>query len=188
MGKRYEECRYCVDNRLTDNYGHCKYCRRTISSGGNPDRFRDARVVDSTEKIERPKVPVMFDKLTLQDVHPDCYKELDIKNVIFNPPATIVFWNDGTKTVVKAAEGDEFDPEKGIAMAISKKIFGNQGSYYNKIKKWTKGYEKESDELTLNACDLMEGLRRSIKNLRSIRINGTTLGEIVDKKEGALND
>lgn len=42
-----------------------------------------------------------------------------IKNVIFNPPATIVFWKDGTKTVVKA-QGETFDPEKGLAMAISR--------------------------------------------------------------------
>ena len=40
-----------------------------------------------------------------------------IKKVIFNDPATIVFWNDGTKTVVQA-HGDAFDPEKGLAMAI----------------------------------------------------------------------
>ena len=41
-----------------------------------------------------------------------------IKKVIFNDPATIVFWKDGTKTVVKRQEGAEFDPEKGLAMAI----------------------------------------------------------------------
>lgn len=41
-----------------------------------------------------------------------------IKKVIFNDPATIVFWKDGTKTVVKCQEGTKFDPEKGLAMAI----------------------------------------------------------------------
>lgn len=60
----------------------------------------------------------------------------EIKNVIFNDPATIVFWEDGTKTVVKCQDGDEFDPEKGLAMAIAKKAYGNKGSYYNKMKKW----------------------------------------------------
>lgn len=42
-----------------------------------------------------------------------------IKKVIFNPPATIVFWENGSKTVVKA-KGEAFDPEKGLAMAISR--------------------------------------------------------------------
>ena len=42
-----------------------------------------------------------------------------IEKVIFNPPATIVFWKDGSKTVVKA-QGDVFNPETGLAMAISR--------------------------------------------------------------------
>ena len=42
-----------------------------------------------------------------------------IKKVIFNPPATIVFWKDGSKTVVKA-QNAEYDPEKGLAMAIAR--------------------------------------------------------------------
>lgn len=71
-----------------------------------------------------------------------------IKNVIFNDPATIVFWNDGSKTVVKAQDGDEFDPEKGLAMAISKKILGNKGNYYKTFEKWLP--KEEPIELTLN--------------------------------------
>lgn len=59
-----------------------------------------------------------------------------IKNVIFNNPATIVFWADGTKTVVKC-EHEDFDPEKGLAMAIVKKTMADNHSYYNEIfKKW----------------------------------------------------
>ena len=64
------------------------------------------------------------------------YNQFKIKNVIFNPPATIVFWRDGTKTVVKCGEHDIYDPEKGIAMAIAKRAFGDKGNYYNKIKEW----------------------------------------------------
>ena len=60
----------------------------------------------------------------------------EIKNVIFNDPATIVFWDDGTKTVVKCQDGDKFDPEKGLAMAIVKKAYGNKSNYCNKMKKW----------------------------------------------------
>lgn len=58
-----------------------------------------------------------------------------IKDVIFNPPVTIVFWSDNTKTVVKCCADETFDPEKGIAMAFFKKMFGNTGSYNNIIKK-----------------------------------------------------
>lgn len=59
-----------------------------------------------------------------------------IKNVIFAPPATIVYWLDGSKTVVKCSEKDVFDPEKGLAMAIAKRCGGNKGSYYKEIQNW----------------------------------------------------
>lgn len=51
--------------------------------------------------------------------------EPKIKEIIFNGPATIVFWPDGTKTVVKCDPRDEFDPEKGLAMACAKKLLGD---------------------------------------------------------------
>lgn len=59
-----------------------------------------------------------------------------IKNVIFAPPATIVYWSDGSKTVVKCSEKDVFDPEKGLVMAIAKRCGGNKGSYYKEIQNW----------------------------------------------------
>lgn len=62
--------------------------------------------------------------------------ELTIKRVIFNAPATIVFWLDGSKTVVKAQNGEPFDKEKGLAMAICKKLSGNRGAYYDIFKEW----------------------------------------------------
>lgn len=58
-----------------------------------------------------------------------------IKKVKFNPPATIVFWTDNTKTVVKC-KGEDYDPEKGLAMCISKKVLGDRGNYYEVFKKW----------------------------------------------------
>ena len=62
----------------------------------------------------------------------------DIEKVIFNDPATIVFWNDGSKTVVKTQNGEKYDKEKGLAMAISKKVSGNNSKYYDTFKKWIK--------------------------------------------------
>ena len=68
--------------------------------------------------------------------------KFDIKDVIFNDPATIVIWADGTKTVVKA-ENEPFDPEKGLAMAISKRALGNKYDYYDTFKKYVGRYEKK---------------------------------------------
>ena len=55
-----------------------------------------------------------------------------IKKVIFHEPAVIVYWSDKTKTVVKVREGDEWDPEKGLAMAIIKKTMGLK-EFYKKL-------------------------------------------------------
>lgn len=83
-----------------------------------------------------------------------------IKKVIFNPPATIVLWADGTKTVVKA-EHESYDPEKGLAMCISKRALGNQGNYYETFKKWLPANEdlNSLQSFIENLCDI---LRRSI--------------------------
>ena len=67
-----------------------------------------------------------------------------IKNVVFNDPATIVEWKDGTKTVVQARDGEKFDPEKGLAMAISKKAMGNKRDYYHVFKHYLKKVTNES--------------------------------------------
>lgn len=71
-------------------------------------------------------------------------EEVTIKNVIFNPPATIVFWSNGDKTVVKCDEIEKFDPEKGMAMAISKHALGNKGNYYNEFIKYAGEYIRKT--------------------------------------------
>ena len=64
--------------------------------------------------------------------------KLNIRKVIFNNPATIVFWLDGTKTIVKKADDEPWDPEKGLAMVIIKKYFGTN----KEIKKIILALEK----------------------------------------------
>lgn len=61
---------------------------------------------------------------------------LRIKKIIFRDPATIVFWEDNTKTIVKvhSFDGkylDRYDPELGVFFCYLKKIFGKE--YYETI-------------------------------------------------------
>lgn len=70
-------------------------------------------------------------------------------DVIFNDPATIIIWSDGSKTVVKCRDGEEFDPEKGFAMAISKKVLGNKYDYYDVFKKYIGKYNKKKFKTAL---------------------------------------
>ena len=59
-----------------------------------------------------------------------------INRVIFNNPATIIFWKDGTKTVVKCQSGDTYDEEKGFVMAYLKKLLGNDNTFNKMIKRY----------------------------------------------------
>lgn len=61
---------------------------------------------------------------------------IKIDRVIFNNPATIVFWSDGSKTVVKCQEGDTFSKELGLAMCICKQVYGNKGNYNDVFKRF----------------------------------------------------
>lgn len=66
----------------------------------------------------------------------------EIEKVIFNDPATIVFWKDGTKTVVKVKPGEKFDKWTGLAMASMKKIHGKE--FHSFFRKWCDVKEDES--------------------------------------------
>ena len=94
----------------------------------------------------------------------------EIKKVIFNPPATIILWMDNSKTVIKAQNGEEFDPEKGMALAICKKLFGNKGNYFNEIKKWTEPYYAENTpaiEFTYRGMPLYDVVRNTIDDMNA---------------------
>lgn len=91
------------------------------------------------EPVEMKMDVTMFDDISLKDIASIIKVNPFIVKVIFNDPATIVFWSDGTKTVVAKQKEDKnkkFDKEKGLAMAIAKKYLGNEGSYFNEFKKW----------------------------------------------------
>lgn len=78
----------------------------------------------------------------------------EIRKVIFNDPATIIIWADGTKSIVKCTEKDKYDPEKGFAMAIAKKALGNKGNYYNIFKEYIPVSEDEADLYYLDNIEL----------------------------------
>lgn len=84
----------------------------------------------------------------------DCNRLPSIKQVIFHDPATIIYWTDGTRTVVKCQDGDVYDPEKGLAMAISKKALGNKVNYHNVFKQWLPEEEVETlDQRIIDAAN-----------------------------------
>lgn len=128
----------------------------TISNAGHKTagKFKYPEIDDYDEKdnIQRKFLEELIDAFNHarnnaeNDMCVSNELSLAIKDVIFNPPATIVFWEDGTKTVVKD-QGEGYDPEKGLAMAISKKALGNHGNYYKQFAKWVGEFEKRNCEM-----------------------------------------
>ena len=60
--------------------------------------------------------------------------ELEVVNVIYNDPATVVLWKDGTKTVVTCSHGDVYDRQTGFLLCCAKKLFGNGGRFNDVIR------------------------------------------------------
>lgn len=113
------------------------HCKRLMSSDTNLiTRVEAAYKRKFASNYELPAPPYSFDKLkkdVQKRISNEIFKELGVslmvKNVpvitrcIINDPAVVVFWSDGTKTIGKRMGDDEFNPEIGLAMAISRKYY-----------------------------------------------------------------
>lgn len=73
------------------------------------------------------------------------YNYLAFEKIIFNDPATIVIWADGTRTVVKACKEDKFNKEVGLKTALLQRVFGKEiDKEINKIVDEDNKREKEN--------------------------------------------
>lgn len=156
----------------TDTAAAINEAKKEINAVYGVNAFKDGCVTINNKREERVMYNKMYNKMFKKDL---------IKDVIFNDPATIVLWRDGVKTVVKAT-GEKFDPEKGLAMAIAKRYFGNQGNYYNEIKKWL---PKEESELTsvwpsepITLSDVAGKISRKLDEILSNRKKYYTVKEL----------
>lgn len=75
----------------------------------------------------------------------------DIKQVIFNDPATIVTFSDGTKVCVKANENDKFSKEVGLMYALVKRLYANDVDENGYLK--STGLGEKINKIIKNAVD-----------------------------------
>ena len=106
------------------------------------EQFLEAMEIERNEQRYR-KYKKELDEMLFEERF---FNYFDIEKVIFNPPATIMIWKDGTKTVVKC-NGEKFDQEKGLAMAISKRALGVGDMYRKVFKKWCKDEDDFSEQI-----------------------------------------
>lgn len=119
----------------------------------------------------------MKEKKTMKNDYTACHKrnlfiidKLEIKDVIFSGPCTIVKWSDGDKTIVRC-ENEDFDREKGLAMAICKKMMGTnktKSNYNNIFKKWCNGDESGAEADKIKMLTVRE----------FAKITGSTVGHV----------
>lgn len=96
----------------------------------------------------------------------------DIRRVVFNNPATIIFWEDNTKTIVKCMEGEKFEKYAGFIAAVAKKLFGSTSrakSIMNELGEEQVNVEKKAKKETVAVPDLTQAFNEVIANHESIK-------------------
>lgn len=127
----------CFESRIrpetitTNTFGSCSETTMAFGSITVPDpKYWNAEWDDRREKLRGLRgVSYMVN-------------DLRVKKIIFSGPCTIVLWKDGTKTIARVSDGDEFDPEKGVAVCFMKRMLGHTET--NKILRTASKQHKEA--------------------------------------------
>lgn len=114
---------------------------------------------------------------------------LEAEQVIFNPPATIVYWKDGTKTVVRC-DNDEFSEEFGFAMACVRKVYGTRNQfkaqYKNALRPYLKKEKKPVPQKSAFTQAAAAPTQANIPNLNELLkrlANGDSIGVCIEIKD-----
>ena len=98
-----------------------------------PLRVQASRVDASPFSEPTVRLECVFERQYEPGVKKVAPRALRKKKVIYAPPATIVLWEDGTKTVVKCDERDTYDAKYGLALCYMKKALGNTSRALNDV-------------------------------------------------------
>lgn len=119
----------------------------------------------------------MLDYVVSDKKHPSNNSALSIKNVYFNDPATVVLWDDDTKTIVRCQKGDTYSKQVGLALCIAKKALGNKSNFNDIFKKWIPEEKKSpvksrtvgfADEWTRVKKEAYDRLYRCVKEASTL--------------------
>lgn len=161
--------KYDISNNPFDKEAYGRLLRRELYSNVTErelyskvtENIRLKRELDDLRK-KKNDIPSAYPKSTFGLVYQECKirPTFAIDKVLFNPPATIVFWLDGTKTVVKCKEGEEFYERAGIALCLAKKLYGP--NFHKIFKTHCSDPEKTVNDMTDE--EITEAAREGIKN------------------------
>lgn len=112
----------------------------TNTTNGGEHRYEVAIAPENVEIIGTAPLHPSANRQSFRLLNYEPADHLNVDRIIFSPPATIVLWKDGTKTVVKCAKGEPFSEYNGFAAALLKKVFGSN-SAVKKIIQRKKQYD-----------------------------------------------
>ena len=99
---------------------------------------------------------------------------LTIKKIMYKPPATIVFWNDGTKTVSVCEKDDEYNKELGFALCVLKKKYGNK-TVHEMLEKYVhmaNEYSEKDNAIVWENKPKEKGFRKPNVVKKRVRLHG----------------
>lgn len=94
------------------------------------------------------------------------------KQIIFNPPATVVYWADGDKTVVRC-DNDVFSEEFGFAMACMRKIYGTRANFKAMLKNAYRPQEKKESGKHKKNIVTDNPVKMADSSIRMVKRSGT---------------
>lgn len=86
------------------------------------------------------------------------------KKIIVNEDSkvTVVMWDDGTKTIVKCSEADQYDPYAAYCAAFAKKCYGTNSQLKKTIENHT--VFQESKKKNKTDAPLLPSMEETVKN------------------------
>jgi hypothetical protein len=93
----------------------------------------------------------------------------DIKSVFFNEvkKTTTVVFNDHTSVIVKCTDNDRFDPEVGLAMALTKKLVGSRSKFQKLVDEWVANSAPKNEQLKKKAARKAEREAAKIEHAKA---------------------
>lgn len=101
------------------------------------------------------------------------------KKVIYDEAAgvTVVLWTDGTKTIVRAAEGEEHDAYLGYCVALAKKMHGTNSALKRDLEKVLVVKEDKKLDISVSPLPSMKELASKVTEVMQKFHDETTKGE-----------
>lgn len=122
-----------------------KVWEAALGIGNQPKHKKEKTVGDVVNEFTEDQKKVLY-YLIAEAQKSGKAENTNPTKILIQSTATIIWWSDGTKTIVKCQKGDKMDPEKGIAMCVMKKFMGTNETHSNYLdfaKPAIEEYEKQ---------------------------------------------